>query len=103
MRRGDACAFSLDDGGKQEHVVLLVQCRSSDPEIRETIRQSARGVLRKMGVGESEVRLVPPGALPQTSSGKLSRSAARKKFLAGAFEAFDRAPASGPAPADEAV
>ena len=39
---------------------------------------------------EADVRLVGSHALPQTSSGKLSRSKARAAFLAGAF---DREPA----------
>jgi len=35
---------------------------------------------------EADVRLVGPHALPQTSSGKLSRSRARAAFLGGAYE-----------------
>ena len=35
--------------------------------------------------------LVPPKALPQTSSGKLSRSKAKANYLSGAYEQFDAA------------
>jgi fatty-acyl-CoA synthase len=34
---------------------------------------------------ETRVVLVPPHSLPQTSSGKLSRSRARAMYLEGAF------------------
>ena len=35
--------------------------------------------------------MVPPKALPQTSSGKLSRSKAKANYLSGAYDQFDTA------------
>ncbi|MFC7331677.1 fatty acyl-AMP ligase [Rhodocista pekingensis] len=84
LRSGDTAAFSVDsDAG--ETVTVLVQCRATDPEAREDLRRAVAGVLRAAHGLEVAVVLVPPHSLPQTSSGKLSRSRARQMFLAGAF------------------
>jgi len=84
LRSGDVVSFSVDDGDS-ERVVLLVQCRPLDPATRERIRAEVAGlVVAEHGV-EAEIVLVPPDALPQTSSGKLSRGRARQLYGAGAF------------------
>ncbi len=90
LRRGDAAAFSIDDGGGDQ-VVTLVQCRASDPEDRAQIRAQVLSVLRRLGFVDPVVELIKPGSLPQTSSGKLSRAKAKQNYLA------QRA-AGGPAP-----
>ncbi len=64
---------------------MLVQCRISDPEARARLRDAVAGVLRLRHGLETEVVLVPPHALPKTSSGKLSRSRAKAMHQAGAF------------------
>jgi fatty-acyl-CoA synthase len=85
VRTGDTAAFSVP-GVEEEKVVLLVQARVSDPEAREALRAEAARILRLRHSIEADVRLVGPHALPQTSSGKLSRSKARAAFLAGEFD-----------------
>jgi len=81
LRRGDAAAFSVDEG-KGEQVVVLVQCRASEPDVREALRGEVIGVLKRYGLVDPVVELVAPGSLPQTSSGKLSRAKAKQNFLA---------------------
>ncbi len=81
LRRGDAAAFSIDDGSGDQ-VVTLVQCRASDPEQRAQIRAQVLGVLRRLGFVDPVVELIKPGSLPQTSSGKLSRAKAKQNYLA---------------------
>jgi len=84
LRSGDVAAFSIDrDEGEQ--LVVLVQVRSSDPEVRRTLTDDVAALLRARHGVEAQVELVGHNALPQTSSGKLSRSKARTLFLAGAF------------------
>jgi fatty-acyl-CoA synthase len=84
LRSGDVAAFSIDqDAGEQ--LVVLVQARSSDPEVRRALTEDVAAVLRARHGVEAQVELVGAHALPQTSSGKLSRSKARLLFLAGAF------------------
>jgi fatty-acyl-CoA synthase len=84
LRSGDVAAFSVDhDAG--EELVVLVQARSSDPEVRRALTDDVAAVLRARHGVEARVELVGAHALPQTSSGKLSRAKARLLFLAGAF------------------
>ena len=84
LRSGDVAVFSLPGDG-EETVVALVQCRASNPEIRQRLRDDIAGCLRLRHGVETEVVLVSPHALPKTSSGKLSRSRAKAMFQAGAF------------------
>jgi len=85
LRSGDVAAFSIDeDAGEQ--LVVLVQTRSSDPEVRRALTDDVAALLRARHGVEARVELVGHNALPQTSSGKLSRSKARALFLGGAFK-----------------
>lgn len=83
LRSGDVAAFSVDDAAA-ERVVLLVQCRKTDEDSREELRQSVSQTIRASAGLDCEVVLVAPHSLPQTSSGKLSRTRARQLYLAGA-------------------
>jgi fatty-acyl-CoA synthase len=85
VRSGDVAAFSIP-GVEDEQVVVLVQTRSSDPAVREALKVEVEAILRQRHSVEAQVRLVGAHALPQTSSGKLSRSKARAAYLAGAYE-----------------
>jgi len=86
LRSGDVAAFSVDrDQGEQ--LVVLVQARTSDPEARRALTEDVAALLRARHGVEARVELVGAHALPQTSSGKLSRSKARALYLAGAFQA----------------
>lgn len=85
LRSGDVAAFSVDaDAGEQ--LVVLVQTRSGDPEVRQALTDDVAALLRARHGVEARVELVGHNTLPQTSSGKLSRSKARALFLAGAFK-----------------
>ena len=85
LRAGDVAVFSVD-AGEQEQVVALVQCRIRDEAARAALREELAKVIRQRHGLEVAVVLVPPHALPQTSSGKLSRSGAKALYLRGAFE-----------------
>ncbi|HWF01845.1 MAG TPA: fatty acyl-AMP ligase [Caulobacteraceae bacterium] len=85
LRSGDVAVFSIDPEGDAERIVALVQCRSSDPVVRDALSSQVAALLRTRHGVEIEVAPVPPHSLPQTSSGKLSRSKARALFLEGAF------------------
>ena len=50
-------------------------------------RAGAVASLREAHGAEARVVLLPPGSLPHTSSGKLSRTLARRRYLAGRFTA----------------
>ena len=94
LRSGDVAVFSVD-ADTDEQIVALVQCRQRDEAARETLRSDIAGLLRTRHGTEANVVLVPPHALPVTTSGKLSRSKAKTLYLAGSFSAESaEAPAS---------
>jgi fatty-acyl-CoA synthase len=84
LRSGDVAVFSVDDG-EEEEVVVLTQCRVANPAGREALAQEMTRFFRGRHGLETRVVPVPPHSLPQTSSGKLSRSRARAMYLEGAF------------------
>ena len=82
VRRGYVAAFSTDDG-----VVIIAErasgTRRADPAPAvEAIRAA---VSRVHGLSVSDVRFVPAGAIPRTTSGKLARQACRAEYLRGEF------------------
>ena len=84
LRGGDVAVFSVfDDDG--ERVVALVQCRVSDEIARAGLRAQVANLLRARHGLEVQVVLAPPHSLPQTSSGKLSRTRAKVLYNSGAF------------------
>ena len=81
IRTGDALAFSAPGFNSETTVVLVMQCRERDEQARdEIIKRVESAVLEEIGV-RCFIKLVPPHTLPRTSSGKLSRSAARRDYM----------------------
>ena len=93
VRSGDAMAFALEDGDVGERVVMLVQCRETDLDQREKMRNQIESRVRAEFGCDCLVELVEAHALPRTSSGKPSRSRARADYAAsrGLFGGLDRA------------
>jgi fatty-acyl-CoA synthase len=85
IRSGDAAAFSVEEEGAEQVVLLLEARGAAGDAARERIATEAAGALRARHGIEARIVLVPPGSLPRTSSGKLSRRLARSRYLAGAF------------------
>ncbi|GBQ62007.1 acyl-CoA synthetase [Ameyamaea chiangmaiensis NBRC 103196] len=85
LRSRDVAVFSLQEQD-EERIVALIQCRATTPEGREALRTETTNVFRRVHGVDVSVILVPPHALPQTSSGKLTRAKAKAMLLAGAFE-----------------
>ncbi len=84
LRSGDVAVFSVD--GDEERVVALVQCRTRDQETRARLAHDVANLLRAKHGLDVSVTPTPPHSLPQTSSGKLSRSRAKALYLSGAFD-----------------
>ncbi len=85
LRRGDVAAFSVEDDKLGERMVVLVQARLSSDEARQNMIRDIEGVVREASALDCAVLLVPPHGLPQTSSGKLSRTRARNNYLQGVY------------------
>ena len=96
VRRGDVVAFSVD-GGDAERVVVLVQCRTSDPVMREAQRKAVAAVILSTAGLNCSVVLVSHNALPRTSSGKMSRTKARDMYLASLLGELEQGAASAAA------
>jgi fatty-acyl-CoA synthase len=62
-----------------------VECRTSDPAQRQQLRQTVKATVQKVASVECEVVLAPSGSLTFTTSGKLSRAAAKANYLSGAI------------------
>lgn len=82
VRRGYAAAFPTDNG------VVIVAERASgtrrvDPVPAIDAIRSA--VTEVHGLPVADVRLVPAGAIPRTTSGKLARRACRAEYVRGEF------------------
>jgi fatty-acyl-CoA synthase len=85
LRSGDVAAFSIDESGAGEAVIVLVQCRTADTAEIEALSREIKGVVNRTAALDCAVVPVPPRSLPQTSSGKLSRSKAKQNYLAGLY------------------
>lgn len=81
VRTGDAMAFSLHTG-VGEQAVMLIQCREQDPQKRDQLQQRIQSNIRAEFSIDCQVELVGAHALPRTSSGKPSRSKARRNYAA---------------------
>jgi len=85
VRTGDVAAFSVTGSDGAERVVIVLGRRLIDPNLRrEMIRTITATVHAAAGVA-CEVVLALPRSLPHTSSGKLSRSAVKAKYLEGGY------------------
>ncbi|MCW5733175.1 MAG: fatty acyl-AMP ligase [Enhydrobacter sp.] len=85
LRRGDACAFSVDDGAT-ESVVIVVQAPPADAAADEALQGDIKQRTKEaFGVDGRVVLISRRLGLPLTSSGKLSRSATKARFLAGGY------------------
>ena len=85
LRRGDACAFSAE-AALGEEVVVLVQGFVGEVAEREGLIGNIRQAVKETVGVDCRIELVSRQiGLPLTSSGKLSRSRAKARFIAGAY------------------
>jgi len=89
FKSGDIAAFAITGPSGEETPAVLVHCRVSDNEERGRLRDEIRERVRAITGITPVVELVPPRTLPRTSSGKLSRTKARKLYLSGEIQPYD--------------
>ncbi|WP_074796669.1 fatty acyl-AMP ligase [Nitrosospira briensis] len=81
VRAREASAFGISDANDVTTIVLVIECRLTSITDRQSLtNRLQRLVYMAFGVN-CLVELVPPHTLPRTSSGKLSRFAARQGFI----------------------
>jgi acyl-CoA synthetase (AMP-forming)/AMP-acid ligase II len=84
IRRDRIAAFGVHDADGEAVVVVAEPVRETDGEHADPVevaRAVRRAVSREHDIAVRDFRLVPPGTVPRTSSGKLSRTATRSWFL----------------------
>jgi acyl-CoA synthetase (AMP-forming)/AMP-acid ligase II len=81
VRQGCAVALGfMPAGGGEEELLVLVETSASDPTLANRVRTA---ILQRTGVRAHTVELLAPGTLPRTTSGKLRRAEALRRFVAG--------------------
>jgi acyl-CoA synthetase (AMP-forming)/AMP-acid ligase II len=87
LRVGCAVALGfIPDGGEEELLILaeLGDVNADLPTLESRVRAA---ILERTGVRAHTVRLLAPGTLPRTTSGKLRRAEALRRFVAGELTA----------------
>ena len=89
LRPGCAVAVGFQPAGAGDEALLVLAevahgGRTDDDQLAA---RAAGAVLERTGIAPGEVRLLAPGTLPRTSSGKLRRQEALRRLLAGALSA----------------
>jgi acyl-CoA synthetase (AMP-forming)/AMP-acid ligase II len=92
MRRGRLAVFAVPGSdGTEAAVVVAEHVRDLPPADREpdeVARAVRAAVSAKHALCVTDVLVVPPGTVPRTSSGKVSRALTRARYLDGTYDAY---------------
>ncbi|GAA5153644.1 MULTISPECIES: fatty acyl-AMP ligase [Amycolatopsis] len=80
IRRDRVAAFAVEDDRGEGVAVVAERLRDAEPDEAEVARAVRRAVAQEHDLALRAFHLVGPGELPRTSSGKVSRSAARAQY-----------------------
>ena len=88
VRRGYVAAINAPAGGGSEQLVIIAEratgtSRSDPAAAVESIRAAVK---QRYGITPADVRILPAGAIPRTTSGKLARRACRTQYLDGSLK-----------------
>jgi fatty-acyl-CoA synthase len=93
VRPGEVAAFAVTADDGQERVVVVAECRAADPASLRALRHAIKGCVQKVASVECDVVLAAPRSLTFTTSGKLSRAAAKANYLDGSIQDVAATPA----------
>jgi fatty-acyl-CoA synthase len=94
VRSGCAAAFSVTDGDDEERVVVVAETYLTEAAKQDALIREIAAIIHKSAGVHCEVVLVPTRSLIYTSSGKLSRSAAKTQYLGGSIRSIHPGPES---------
>ncbi|MEU2269103.1 fatty acyl-AMP ligase [Streptomyces olindensis] len=101
VRRDRLAAFAVPGGAGGERVVVVAEhartARLAELDVPAVVRAVRRAVSARHGLRLADVVLVPPGTVPRTSSGKVSRALTRARYLEGTYGGQDRSATAGAA------
>ncbi len=87
VRRGYVAAFTVPgDAGERLVIVAERAAGTARADPRQAVDAIRAAVLHRHGLTVADVRVVPAGAIPRTTSGKLARRACRAEYLRGGFD-----------------
>ncbi len=95
LRAGCAVALGFTPEGEQDEVLLLLAEHAPGATVDGLEERVREAVVAGTGVRPHTVRILAPGTLPRTSSGKLRRSEALRLFLADELSAPKKVRAVG--------
>ena len=81
VRSREASAFGINDEDGTTTIVLVIECRLTSVTERQSLTVRLQQLVYMAFGVNCVVELVPPHTLPRTSSGKLSRFAARQGYI----------------------
>jgi long-chain fatty acid adenylase/transferase FadD26 len=88
VRRDRLAAFGIPGGSGENVVVVAEHVRAvslAEVDVPGVVGAVRAAVSERHGLRLAEVVLVAPGVVPRTSSGKVSRSLTRERYLEGAY------------------
>jgi hypothetical protein len=80
-RRFCALAIYVPATNGKDMAVLLIQCRKPEKAKRSDLIMRVQRIIQQELLIDCTIELVPRRILPRTTSGKLSRSRARKDYM----------------------
>ncbi|HVA57755.1 MAG TPA: AMP-binding protein [Gemmatimonadaceae bacterium] len=94
IRKGCVAAFGVPDPATgTERLIVIAETHASSPADRERLERAVvEAVSVEVGVPPDVVRVLSPGTVPKTPSGKIRRSAARDAYIADAMGERRRVP-----------
>ena len=81
VRTADALALCVPGADGHNTAVLLIQCRKPEEAEKSDLAGRLRRHIQREFFIDCTIELVPRHTLPRTTSGKLSRSQARKDYM----------------------
>lgn len=92
VRRGYLVAISAPDGSGDEQLVIVAEraTGTSRSDLSEALEAIRAAVKRRHGLNVADIRVLPAGAIPRTTSGKLARRATRDAYLNGLLKGRQR-------------
>ena len=83
LRRNGCAAFSLTNSGLESVIVVAEVERKKQADLSQILDAIRQAVGEAHEIRLFSVVLIPSGALPKTSSGKVQRNACKQKFVQG--------------------
>ena len=97
LRPGSCAAFAVPGAEGGEQLVVVQEVKPGEALLAgasEVARSIRAAMIRDHQLSAGDLVLTVPGQLQKTSSGKIMRAAARKRYLEAGFEAWPRARAA---------